>query len=159
MAEAWASGYVKRHDFAVVHIQNRRQIQFARRDVKLGNVGCPFLVARRGREVPSVGRSMLLLIDNLVEKEVPASSVLVAFVGVVFPSGRDAVDIEQGHYSFDLFMVDSVSSVGQFEQYSSVAVSSFVLAVYFLYLLKDLFVFAVFVSLVDRVEERRFFNP
>lgn len=102
---------------------------------------------------------MLLLINNLIEKKVLASSVLVAFIGVILPSGRDAVDIEQGHYSFDLFVVDSVSSIGQFEQYSSVAVSSFVLVVYFLYLLKDLFVFTIFVSLVNRVEERRFSDP
>lgn len=55
---------------------------------------------------------MLFLIDNFVEEDVLASSALVAFIGIVFPSGRDAVDIEQGHHSFNLFVVYFISPVG-----------------------------------------------
>lgn len=102
---------------------------------------------------------MPLPIDGLAEDEVLANSVLVAFVGAVFPSGRDAVDVEQGHYPLDLFVVDPVSPVGQFKQYPPVAVSPFVLMVYLLYLLEDLFVLDVFANLVDRVEERCFLDP
>lgn len=101
---------------------------------------------------------MLFLIDNFIKKKVLASSVLVAFVRFVFPSRRDAVDIEQGHYSFNLFMVDFISSISQLKQYSSIAIPSFVPVIYFFYLFKDFFVFIIFINLVNRVEECRFFN-
>ena len=56
-------------------------------------------------------------------------------------------------------MVGPVSTVSQLEEYPPVAVPPFVLVVYLLDLLNDPFVFAIFIGFVDRVEERRLFNP
>ncbi len=142
-----------------MHVQDRGQIQFAGGYVELGDVRRPFLVARGGREIPFVGRFVLLLVYDLVNEQVLAGPVLVAFVGVVFPFGRNAVDPELRHDPLDLLVVDPVSAVSQLEKDSPVAVSPFVPMVYLLDLLDDLFVFIVFINFVNRVEERRLFYP
>ena len=100
---------------------------------------------------------MLFLVDSFIKKKVLASSVPVTFIRFVFSSRRDAVDIEQRHYYFNLFVVGFISSISQFKQYSSIAILSFVSVIYFFYLPKDFFVFIVFVNLVNRVEECCFF--
>jgi hypothetical protein len=56
-------------------------------------------------------------------------------------------------------VVDPVSPVGQLKEYPPVAVSPFVLVVYLLDLLDNFFVFIVFISFANRVEERRLFDP
>ena len=102
---------------------------------------------------------MLSLVDDLVNEQVLAGPVLVAFVGVVFPFGRNAVDPELRHDPLDLLVVDPVSPVGQLKEYPPVAVPPFVLMVYLLDLLNDFFVFIVLINFANRVEERRLFNP
>ena len=69
------------------------------------------------------------------------------------------MDPEPRHDPLDLLVVDPVSAVPQLEEDPPVAVSPFVLMVYLLDLLDDFFVFVVFINFVDRVEERRLFNP
>ena len=149
----------ERDYLAIVHVQDRGQIQFAGGYVELRDVGRPFLVARGGREIPFVGRSVLLLVYDLADEQVLAGPVLVAFVGVVLPFGRNAVDPELRHDPLDLLVVDPVSPVGQLKEYPPVAVSPFVLVVYLLDLLDNFFVFIVFISFANRVEERRLFDP
>lgn len=159
LGEIGAPRHVERDYLAIVHVQDRGQIQFAGGYVELRDVGRPFLVARRRREVPFVGRFVLSLVDDLVEEQVLAGPVLVAFVGVVLPPRRYAVDPELRHDPLDLLVVGPVSAVSQLEKDSPVAVSPFVLVVYLLDLLDDLFVLIVFINFVDRVEERRLSNP
>ena len=159
LSEIGAPRHVERDYLAIVHVQDRGQIQFAGGYVELGDVRRPFLVARSGREIPFVGRFVPFLVDDLVEEQVLAGPVLVAFVGVVFPSGCNAVDPELRHDPLDLLVVGPVSAVSQLEKDSPVAVSPFVLMVYILDLLDDLFVFIVFINFVDRVEERRLSDP
>lgn len=159
LAEIGPPRHVERHDLSVVHVEYRRQVQLARGYVELGDVRRPFLVARGGREVPFVGRSAPSLVGGLVNEQVLAGPVLVAFVGAVLPLRRYAVDPEPRHDPLDLLVVDPVSAVPQLEEDPPVAVSPFVLMVYLLDLLDDSFVFVVFINFVDRVEERRLFNP
>jgi hypothetical protein len=102
---------------------------------------------------------VLLLVYDLADEQVLAGPVLVAFVGVVLPFGRNAVDPELRHDPLDLLVVDPVSPVGQLKEYPPVAVSPFVLVVYLLDLLDNFFVFIVFISFANRVEERRLFDP
>ena len=159
LGEIGAPRHVERHDLSVVHVEYRGQIQFARGYVELGDVGRPFLVAGSRREIPFAGRFALSPVDGLIEKEVLAGPVLVAFVGVVLPLRRYAADPELRHDPPDLLVVDPVSAVGQLEKYPAIAVPPFVSAEDFLDLPDYLFVFAVFVNFVDRVEERRLLDP
>ena len=159
LGEIGAPRHVERHDLSVVHVQDWGQIQFAGGYVELGDVRRPFLVARSGREIPFVGRFVLSLVDDLVNEQVLAGPVLVAFVGVVLPSGRNAVDPELRHDPLDLLVVGPVSTVSQLKKDSPVAVSPFVPMVYLLDLLNNFLVFVVFINFVNRVEERRLSNP
>ena len=154
LREIRAPRHVERDYLSVVHVQDRRQVQFAGGYVELRDVRRPFLVARGGREVPFVGRFVPFLVDGLVQKEVLAGPVLVAFVGVVLPLRRYAVDPELRHDPLDLLVVDPVSAVPQLEEDPPVAVSPFVLMVYLLDLPNDFLVFIVFIGFADRVEER-----
>ena len=159
LGEIGAPRHVERDDLAIVHVQDRGEVQFAGGYVELGYVGRPFLVSRGGREIPLVSRFVLFLVDDLVQEQVLAGPVLVALVGVVLPSGRDAADPELRHDPLDLLVVGLIPPIRQFEKDPPVAVSPFVPMVYLLDLLDDLPVFLVFVGFVDRVEERRLFDP
>ena len=154
LGEIGAPRHVERDDLSVVHVEYRRQVQFAGGYVELGDVGRPFLVARGGREIPFVGRFVVLPVDDLIEEQVLAGPVLIAFVGVVLSLWRNAVDPELRHDPLDLLVVDLIPPIRQFKKYPSIAVSPFVMVVYVLDLLDDLFVFIVFINFVNRVEER-----
>ena len=63
LIEIRRGGYVIGNDGAVVHVHDRREIQFAFRSFELGDIGCPFLIGSGCIEISYVSCLMIIFID------------------------------------------------------------------------------------------------
>ncbi len=103
-------------NFAVVHVEYRRQVALVRSDVYLRHVGCPLPVGRLRVEVPL--------------EPVRRSLADLSLVGAVLAALAHVLQAFFLHESVDRLVVDDVALVPQLGNDAAVAVAALVLGVY-----------------------------
>lgn len=109
----WMLRKIVRDYFIAVHIQNRRNITFAPRQIELRYIGCPLLQRFFGIEIS---------IDDII-----SNFTNIAFIGMVFFLGTFSKQCKLIHDSLDTLVIYSKTSIQKLLMYAPYTISLFVL--------------------------------